>query len=147
MALAHSDSWIQRQGLKLLYLKGMIQDPSLTDDALDLLRQVRESSNEDLRELAFRLSLFAEEGVQQYLRSLDEILHNQLNDLESDRLSFAKDQFTIDATVEQLFLDAVPKMIEKTQRLICQRHKPLCQACRPYWRPQRKPVNKNGTIN
>ena len=59
--------------------------------------------------MVFRLSLFAEEGVQQYLRSLDEIIHNQLNDLESDRLSFAKDQFAIDATVEQLFLDAVPE--------------------------------------
>ena len=60
-------------------------------------------------ELAFKVSLFAEEGVQQYLRSLDEVLHNQLNDLESDRLNFAKDQFVIDSTVEQLFLDAVPE--------------------------------------
>ena len=95
------------------YLKGMIDGAETTDAAQDLLRQMRESSNEELRVLAFRLSLFAEEGVQQYLRSLDEVLHNQLNDLETERSRFlygeASDDFSLDTAVEQLFLDAVPE--------------------------------------
>ena len=97
----------------LIYLKGMIDSEQSTDTAQDLLRQMRESSNEDLRVLAFRLSLFAEDGVQQYLRSLDEVLHNQMNDLETERSLFlhgeGSDEFSIDSTVEQLFLDAVPE--------------------------------------
>ena len=75
--------------------------------------KMRESNNEDLRVLAFRLSLFAEDGVQQYSRSLDEVLHNQMNDLETERSLFlhgdTSEEFSIDSTVEQLFLDAVPE--------------------------------------
>ena len=113
LTLAHSEYWVQRRGLMLIYLKGMIDNPETKATTLDLLRQMRESSNEDLRVLAFRLSLFAEEGVQQYLRSLDEVLHAQLNDLEAERTVFlhgdGAETFFIDDTVEQLFLDAVPE--------------------------------------
>ena len=46
-------------------------------------------------------------------RSLDEVLHNQMNDLETERSLFlygeGGDEFAIDSTVEQLFLDAVPE--------------------------------------
>ena len=113
LALAHSQFWVQRRALMLIYLKGMIEDAETKNTALDLLRQMRESSNEELRVLSFRLSLFAEEDVQQYLRSLDEVLHNQLNDLETERSLFLygedKRDFSINTTVEQLFLDAVPE--------------------------------------
>ena len=113
LTLAHSKYWVQRRGLMLIYLKGMIDASDTKETALDMLRQMRESSNEDLRILSFRLSLFAEEGVQQYLRSLDEVLHAHLNDLEAERRLFLQgdggDDFAFDATVEQLFLDAVPE--------------------------------------
>ena len=113
LALAHSEFWVQRRALMLIYLKGMIDGADTTNTAQDLLRQMRESSNEDLRVLAFRLSLFAVDGVQQYLRSLDEVLHNQMNDLETERSLFlygeSNNTFSIDSTIERLFLDTVPE--------------------------------------
>ena len=68
LALAHKEFWVQRRALMLIYLKGMIDSEDTTEVAQDLLRQMRESNNEDLRVLAFRLSLFAKEGVQIFAR-------------------------------------------------------------------------------
>ena len=44
---------------------GMIDSEQSTDTAQDLLRQMRETTVKT-RVLAFRLSLFAEDGVQQF---------------------------------------------------------------------------------
>ena len=107
-AIAVSDERIQRRGIDLLYTKGMLFNPETKGEAQDLLRQVRDSSNERLRYRAFILSLTTEKGVESYLRSIDKQVHTQLLDLEEEDWNEKKNAFdALDPQIEQLFLSAI----------------------------------------
>lgn len=117
-AVAHSNIRIQRLGLELLYTKNMLHDPSTKLASMDLLRQVRDSKNENLRYRAFILSLTIEEGLQQYLRQIDAQVHTQLLDLERAKkekeLAVLDRGFVLDETIVQVFLSAMSSAVSSS---------------------------------
>ncbi|MEC7987513.1 MAG: hypothetical protein VX278_20270, partial [Myxococcota bacterium] len=111
LTLSHKEERIQKRGLETMYKKGMLQNPQTREAAKDLLRQVRDSSNENLRYRAFILSLTLEEGVQNYLRYIDPQVHTQLLDLEDEEYRAEYERFAnhleLDSTVEAIFQEAI----------------------------------------
>ena len=98
---------------KLSSILRICKNPQTKDAALDLLRQVRDSCNEDLRNIAFLISLTAENAVQTYLRSLDDVVHGKLVDMELEVREDAEQSlaqgFDLKDDVIDLFLAAVPE--------------------------------------